>query len=50
MMGFIVNGYNEIDYNRDLKVEYDTLETLAEKARPVIQFSKFQNIKDERGD
>lgn len=50
MMGFIVNSYNEIDYNRDLKVEYDTLETLAEKARPVIQFSKFQNIKDERGD
>ena len=50
MMGFIVNGYNKIDINRDLETEYKSLQVLAEKSKPVIQFSKFQTIKSERGE
>lgn len=50
MMGFIVNGYNKIDTNRDLETEYKSLQLLAEKSKPVIQFSKFQTIKSERGE
>lgn len=50
MMGFIVNGYNKIDINRDLEEEYKSLQVLAEKSKPVIQFSKFQTIKSERGE
>ena len=49
-MGFIINGYNELDITRDSEKEYKALNELAEKAKPVIQFSKFQDIKDERGD
>lgn len=50
IMGFIINGYNELDITRDSEKEYKALNELAEKAKLVIQFSKFQDVKDERGD
>lgn len=42
MMGFIFNGYNTIDPSRDILKEKDSLIELAMMAKPVIEFSKFQ--------
>lgn len=44
MMGFILNGYNNINPDRDITKETDILKDLAEKAKPVIQFSKCQTM------
>lgn len=43
MMGFTFNGYNTIDDTRDLDKEKDYLIDLARMARPVIEYSKFQD-------
>lgn len=45
MMGFIFNGYNTYDPNRDIKNEKNELIDLAMTAKPVIEFSKFQEYK-----
>lgn len=54
MMGFIFNGYNVYNPERDSKQEYCYLVELAKSAKPVIEFSKLQeynsDIGFERGD
>lgn len=44
MMGFILNGYNDIIPDKDIAKETEILKELAEKAKPVIQFSKCQTM------
>lgn len=50
MMGFIFNGYNDIDVNRDSNREKEFLYELAMMAKPVIEFSKFQEYQSEKED
>ena len=45
MMGFVFNGYNVLDPNRDIEKDKEYLLDLAKMARPVIEFSKFQEYK-----
>lgn len=45
MMGFIFNGYNNINPDRDIEKEKELLTELAMMAKPVIEFSKFQEYK-----
>lgn len=42
MMGFTFNGYNTSDDSRDLEKEKENLIDLAMMAKPVIEYSKFQ--------
>lgn len=45
IMGFIFNGYNSINPNIDIVKEKEYLTELAMMAKPVIEFSKFQEYK-----
>ena len=45
IMGFIYNGYNTVDESRDIEKEKEFLIELAIAAKPVIEFSKFQERK-----
>lgn len=49
MMGFIFNGYNKYDNNKDIEKEKEYLEDLATMAKPVIEFSKFQEYNSRKG-
>lgn len=42
MMGFIFNGYNTINPNKDIEKEKEYLSELATMAKPVIEFSRLQ--------
>ena len=42
MMGFVFNGYNMTDENRDVKAEHKYLTELARMVKPVIEYSNFQ--------
>lgn len=42
IMGFIFNGYNTLDPDRDINKEKEFLVELAMMAKPVIEFSKYQ--------
>ncbi len=46
MMGFVLNGYNTIDENRDFETEKEYLVDLAQKAQPVIEYSKVQEYQN----
>lgn len=46
MMGFVFNGYNTIDENRDVEAEKEYLVELARMAQPVIEYSKFQEYQN----
>lgn len=46
MMGFVFNGYNTIDENRNIEVEQEYLVELARMAQPVIEYSKFQEYQN----
>lgn len=48
MMGFTFNGYNTIDDMRDLDKEKEYLIDLARMARPVIEYSKFQEYQSSK--
>lgn len=45
MMGFIFNGYNIYSKDRDINKQKELLIALAKTAKPVIEFSKFQDFK-----
>lgn len=46
MMGFVFNGYNTIDENRNVEEEKEYLVDLARMAQPVIEYSKFQQYQN----
>ena len=48
MMGFVFNGYNNIDKSRDIDMEKKCLVELAEMSKPVIEYSKFQEYQDDK--
>lgn len=48
MMGFTFNGYNTLDDMRDLEQEKEYLVDLARMARPVIEYSKFQEYQSSK--
>lgn len=48
MMGFTFNGYNTLDDMRDLDKEKEYLIDLARMARPVIEYSKFQEYQSNK--
>lgn len=48
MMGFVFNGYNNIDESRDIDMEKKCLVELAKMSKPVIEYSKFQEYQDDK--
>lgn len=46
MMGFVFNGYNNINETRDVEKEKEYLVDLARMAKPVIEYSKFQQYQN----
>lgn len=48
MMGFTFNGYNTPDNTRNIETEKDYLVDLAMMAKPVIEYSKFQEYQSKK--
>jgi len=46
MMGFTFNGYNTVDDSRSMETEKEILGELAMMAKPVIEYSKFQEYQN----